>query len=198
MRAATSRASPTIESASPRFGLTSTSRTVSPYSSPSGRPIGASAGRMRIPSASTVRPSSSPEQSMPLLTTPIFSVRSMCRPPGRTAPGRATGTRWPAAMFVAPHTISSASPFSTVTRVSERRSARGCCSTDSSSPTTTFCHSPPHGMIDLTSMPSSVRRSARASGVSSTSTISRSQLSGTLIGTARGNGGRSRGTAAGP
>ena len=65
---------------------------------------------MRMPSASEVRPSSSPEHSMPLLTTPIFSVRSIRRSPGRTAPGRATGTRWPGAMFVAPHTMSSGSP----------------------------------------------------------------------------------------
>ena len=48
---------------------------------------------------------------MPLLVTPIFSVRSIRRSPGRTAPGSATGTRWPAAMFVAPHTISSGSPL---------------------------------------------------------------------------------------
>ena len=68
-----------------------------------------------MPSASAVRWSSSPEQSMPLLTTPIFSVRSMRRSPGRTAPGSATGTRWPAAMFVAPQTISSGSPSPTVT-----------------------------------------------------------------------------------
>ena len=65
--AATSRASPTIDSASPRFGLTSTSRTTSPYRSASGAPSGVSAGRIRIPSASAVRPSSSPEQSIPLL-----------------------------------------------------------------------------------------------------------------------------------
>ena len=44
-----------------------------------------------MPSASAVSPSSSPEQSIPLLTTPIFSVRSIRRSPGRTAPGSATG-----------------------------------------------------------------------------------------------------------
>ena len=114
--AATSRASPTIERASPRFGLTSTSSTVSPYSAVSSAPSGVSAGRIRIPSASTVSPSSSPEQSIPLLTTPIFSVRSIRRSPGRTAPGSATGTRWPGAMFVAPQTISSGSPAPTLTR----------------------------------------------------------------------------------
>ena len=170
--AATSRARPTIDSRSPRFGLTSISRTVSPNSSTSGRPSGVSAGRMRIPSASAVSPSSSPEQSMPLLTTPIFSVRSIRRSPGSTAPGRATGTRWPAAMFVAPHTISSGSPSPSVTRVSDSRSARGWRSTDSSSPTTTFRQSSPQRMIPLTSMPSTVNRSASCSGDRSTSTYS--------------------------
>ena len=168
--AAISRASPMIDRASPRFGLTSTSRIVSPYSSASGLPSGASAGRIRIPSASAVRPSSSPEQSIPLLTTPIFSVRSIRRSPGRTAPGSATGTRWPAAMFVAPQTISRGSPSPVVTRVSDSRSARGWRSTDSSSPTTTFRQSSPQRTMPLTSIPSSVRRSARASGLRSTST----------------------------
>ena len=71
---------------------------------------------------------------MPLLTTPIFSVRSIRRLPGRTAPGRATGTRWPGAMLVAPHTISSGSPEPVVTVVSDSRSARGWRSTVRSSP----------------------------------------------------------------
>ena len=116
---------------------------------------------MRIPSASEVMFSSSPEQSMPFETTPIFSVRSIFRSPGRTAPGSATGTRWPGAMFVAPQTISSGSlPSPSVTVVSDRRSARGCFSTVSSSPTTTFRQSLPHSSIPLTSIPSSVRRSA--------------------------------------
>ena len=43
---------------------------------------------MRIPSPSAVSRSSSPEQSIPLLTTPIFSVRSIRRSPGSTAPGQ--------------------------------------------------------------------------------------------------------------
>ena len=114
---------------------------------------------MRIPSASPVRPSSSPEQSIPLLTTPIFSVRSMRRSPGRTAPGSATGTRWPGAMFVAPQTISSGSPLPTVTRVSDSRSARGCLSTARSSPTTTFCQSVPAARCP--SLPSRAGSAAR-------------------------------------
>ena len=75
--AATSRASPTRQSASPRFGFTSTSSTQSPYRSVSALPTAVSAGRIRIPSPSTLSRSSSPEQSIPLLTIPIFSVRSM-------------------------------------------------------------------------------------------------------------------------
>jgi alkylation response protein AidB-like acyl-CoA dehydrogenase len=114
--------------------------------------------------------SSSPEHSIPFETTPIFSVRSIRRSPGRTAPGSATGTRWPAAMFVAPQTISRGSPSPVVTRVSDSRSARGWRSTDSSSPTTTFRQSTPQRSMPLTSIPSSVRRSARASGLRSTST----------------------------
>src|SRR6266550_8431838 len=104
------------------------------------------------------------------------------RPPGSTAPGKATGTRWPTAMLVAPHTISSGSPGPVVTRVSESRSARGCFSTASSSPTTTFAQSLPRRSMPLTSMPSIVRRAASSSGASSTSTSSRSHDSGTLIG----------------
>ena len=168
--AETSRASPTRQSASPRFGLTSTSRTVSPYRSDRSRPIGASGGRMRIPSASEVRRSSSPEQSIPLLTTPIFSVRSIRRSPGRTAPGRATGTRWPGAMFVAPQTIESTSSPPTRTVVSDRRSALGCFSTVSSSPTTTLRQSAPHRSMPRTSMPRTVSRSASTIGSRSMST----------------------------
>ncbi len=47
--AATSRASPTIERASPRFGFTSTSRTVSPYRAVSSAPSGVSAGQDEDP-----------------------------------------------------------------------------------------------------------------------------------------------------
>ena len=64
---------------------------------------------------------------MPWLVTPILAVRSMRRSPGRTAPGRATGTRWPAAMLVAPQTMDSGVPASsTRTVVSDSRSALGC------------------------------------------------------------------------
>src|SRR5918994_2095739 len=48
-----------------------------------------------IPSASVVRPSSAPEQSIPWLSVPWMLVTPIRRPPGRIAPGNATGTRWP-------------------------------------------------------------------------------------------------------
>ena len=51
-----------------------------------------------------------------------------------------------------------------LTRVSERRSAFGCFSTPSSSPTTTFAQSLPRRSMPLTSIPSRVRRSASCSG----------------------------------
>ncbi len=125
--AATSRASPRMLRASPRFGLTSMSSTTSPARSARPRPMAVSGGRMRMPSASPVSPSSSPLQSIPWLSTPAMRVTSMRRSPGSTEPGRATGTRWPTAMFVAPQTMeSSGSPGPTRTRVSESRPARGC------------------------------------------------------------------------
>jgi hypothetical protein len=143
---------------------------VSPYRAVSSRPRGVPGGRIRIPSASLVRLSSSPEHSIPFETTPIFSARSIRRPPGRTAPGRATGTRWPGAMFVAPQTISRTWPSPTRTVVSDSRSARGCFATVNSSPTTTERQSAPQASIPLTSMPRIVSRSASCSGVSSMST----------------------------
>ena len=80
-----------------------------------------------MPSASALRPSSAPEQSMPWLSAPWMVETPIWRPPGSTAPGKATGTRWPTAMFVAPQTIDSgASDSDTFTLVSCSRSALGC------------------------------------------------------------------------
>ena len=66
----TSRASPATHSASPRLGLTSTSRTTSPYRSSRvrARPAACRPGGSGCPVAVPVSRSSSPEQSMPLLT----------------------------------------------------------------------------------------------------------------------------------
>ena len=56
---------------------------------------------------------------MPWLSVPWMVDTPMLRPPGSTAPGSATGTRWPTAMLVAPHTIDSgASVSETLTLVS--------------------------------------------------------------------------------
>ena len=89
---------------------------------------------------------------------------------GAPHPGARRGRVDPTAMFVAPQTMSSASPSPVRTMVSDRRSAFGCFSTASSSPTTTFCQSEPQRSTLLTSMPSSVSRSASCSGVNWTST----------------------------
>ena len=92
--------------------------------------------------------------------------------------------RWPARGHLAP----------TRTRVSDSRLEPGCGATSSSSPTTTRCQSAPIRSMALTSMPSRVSRSASRSGVSSTSTSSRSQESGTRIARAApGSAGRWRG-----
>ncbi len=119
---------------------------------------------------------------MPWLCVPAMVVISMWRSPGSTEPGRATGMRWPASMLVAPQTMdSSGSPTPVRTRVRESLPELGCGMTSSSSPTTTRCQSAPIRSMALTSMPSSVRRSASCSGVDSMSTNSRSQESGTRI-----------------
>ena len=178
---ATSRASPRIERRSPRFGFTSMSITSSPRRSTSRMPSGALASRMRIPSPSSVAFSSLPEQSIPSEVTPIFSARSMSRPSGITEPTRATGTRWPGAMFFAPQTTLSVSLSEIRTFVSCNRSARGCGPTSSSSPTTNVLQSAPHRSKPRTSRPRIMSASASCSFDSSMSTNSRSQESGTLI-----------------
>ncbi len=119
---------------------------------------------------------------MPCDSVPAMVVMSMCRSPGRTEPGSATGTRWPASMLVAPQTMdSSGSPAPVRTRVRDSREELGCGATSSSSPTTIRCQSAPTRSIALTSMPSRVRRSASSSGSRSMSTNSRSHESGTRI-----------------
>ncbi len=167
--AATSRATPTIDSASPRFGLTSTSSTTSPSSGRRSAPSGSSSPepRMWIPSASSPSPSSIAEQSIPCDSTPRILVRSMRRPPVSTEPTSATGTSCPTAMLSAPHTTCSGSPEPTSTLVSHSLSAFGCRSTERSRPTTTSVQSAPETSIALTSRPRIVSSSASACGARS-------------------------------
>ena len=139
MTAATSRARPTIESASPRFGLTSTSRTTSPYRSASGTPIGVS-GRQDQDAvgvggqAAARRPSRASRCSR---RPSSRSARSGGRPAGRRRAGRPAraGRR---RCWSRRRRSRAARRSPTVTRVSDSRSARGCFSTASSSPTTTL------------------------------------------------------------
>ena len=185
VKAAISRARPTMLSASPRLGLTSTSSTVSPTTSATGEPsaISSSRPRMWMPSASVPRPSSAALHSIPWLTSPRIFVRSMRRSPGSTAPTSAVGTSWPASRFWAPHTMSSSPPaLPTSTRASHSVSAFGWRLTSRTRPTTTSVQSAPAVSIVSTSIPRIVSSSASARGERSNETYSRSQESGTRIG----------------
>ena len=171
VKAAISRASPTMLSASPRFGLTSTSSTMSPTTSASGVPSAISSPwpRMWMPSASVPRPSSMALHSIPLLTSPRILLRSMRRSPGSTAPTSAAGTSWPTSRFCAPHTIAS-SPAAPRRR--RPASATACPRSGGVSPRG---RAPPprpsnrHPAVStaLTSIPRIVSSSARARGVRS-------------------------------
>ena len=129
--AETSRASPTIDSASPRFGLTSTSRTTSPYRSASGTPSGVSGGRIRIPSASPVRP-----QLVARAEHPVADDAHLLGPLDAPVAGQdGAGQRDRHALAGrdvrrAADDLERLGRRRRVTRVSDSRSARGCCSTD--------------------------------------------------------------------
>ena len=201
--AATSRAIPTCDSASGRFGVTLTSSTSS--SSPTwparSAPTGASGDRIKIPSPASLMPSSTSLQSMPGDDTPRTSLRSSLRPPGNVAPGGAQATLPPGpGTFFAPQTTSTSScrrPRRTRTSVSF--SAPGCGRVPRTSAITTPATSRPRRSIDSTSSPTSVSCCATLSAVTPglSSTSSRSQLNETFIGIAPGSGRRARRTTAG-
>ena len=182
-RAARSRATPTMLQASGRLPSTARSKTTSctsPSASISGVPgsPGASSPRISRPAASSERPSSVPEQSMPLETTPFILRWPISKPPGRMAPTGASGTRSPTSKLWAPQTISTGSPVPASTRTRRILSAplmaeisRTRLTTTSASPSPTY------------SMPSTTRpRSSSAARSTPTSpgnwAKSRSQLSG--------------------
>ena len=114
-RLARSRAIPAMLQASGRLPSTVMSNTTSrsrPSASSSGVPgsPGISASRISSPSESSLRPSSVPEQSMPLDVTPRIVTRVIGSSAfGRSVPTGARGTRSPTSKFRAPHTISSGS-----------------------------------------------------------------------------------------
>ena len=156
---------PTIDSASPRFGLTSTSSTTSPYSSVSGAPERRVGGQDQDP----VGVAGQPE----LVARAEHAVADDAHLLGPLDPPVArqdrAGQRHRHALAGgdvrrAADDRRAARRDPTVTRVSDSRSARGWRSTESSSPTTTLRQSSPQRSMPLTSMPSSVSRSASCLG----------------------------------
>ncbi len=88
-----------------------------------------------IPAPSAPTSISVSERIIPFDSTPrSFALPSLV-PSGITAPGRATATVWPAATLGAPQTIV-CGPSPASTSVTRRRSASGCCSAESTRPTT--------------------------------------------------------------
>src|SRR5690606_7502581 len=81
---ATSRATPRMESAYPRSGVTSSSSTSSrrPSSSTTSAPIGESGGRSMIPGDFSAMPSSASEQIMPSEIRPYTFRELISNPPG--------------------------------------------------------------------------------------------------------------------
>ena len=94
--AAISRASPKWLSRSPRLGVISTSRIVSPGKrSAMDAPIFPSGDKIKRPAASCPRPSSIALQSIPSLSTPRSLLFRISVPFGNFAPGNASGTLSP-------------------------------------------------------------------------------------------------------
>ena len=158
--AATSRATPTIESRSGLFivGVTSSTWSTSGRASASGVPGSSPSGRSMIPEWSGPSPTSSSARIIPRETSPR-SGRSSSGPgkPGRSAPGRPTATVAPTPKFHAPQTICCGSAFPTSTWQSCSRSAFGCGSAASTRPTTKWPRLPP-ASVTPTSMTRSTSR----------------------------------------
>ena len=128
-RAATSRASPTMERRSTRFivGVTSSTCSWIGRTSASGVPGSCAPSSTMIPLWSTPSSSSRSERIIPRETSPR-SLRSSrgASAPGSSAPGSPTATVAPAPKFQAPHTICRGSPSPTSTWQSWSLSAFGC------------------------------------------------------------------------
>ena len=105
-----SRATPRIEKAYPRSGVTlmstaessRASRASASEPSSGSRP---SSPRRMMPEWSSPKPSSLAEASMPSETWPYVLRAAISKPPGKTAPGSVTTTLSPATKFFAPQTI---------------------------------------------------------------------------------------------
>ncbi len=132
----------------------------------------------RMPSWSSETPSSLPEHSMPLETTPFIFRRVIVKSPGRTAPTGARGTRSPTAKFEAPHTTSTGpAPSSTTTR--RMRSAPSMGAISPTRAITTSDSPSPTRSTPSTTRPRSSRAAARSAGSPSKGAKSRSHESGT-------------------
>ena len=168
-KAARSRATPAIDSASGRLASTSSSMTTSalrPSASPTGAPRGRSPLRCRMPSWSSPRPSSLAELSMPLDHSPRILRRAISMPSGITVPIVASGTRMPGSRLEAPQAICSASPSPASTSTRRMRSASGWARTSSTLATTTPSRSEPTVSIDSTDRPRLPHASAISAGSS--------------------------------
>jgi hypothetical protein len=195
--AATSRATPTWLSQSGRFGVTSTSSTVSwnPYRSSAGVPFGTGVSSSMIPEPSSPSPSSVAEQIMPQLSTPRIFDFLIWKSPGSCAPTRAKRTVRPARTFGAPQTTCTGSPVPSSTLHRLSRSASGCFSRSSTRATTTPGKARLIVSMPSTLRPAAVRRAASCAGSSSQVTKSRSQsrlIFTAHLGTGSGSAGRSR------
>ncbi len=201
--AATSRAMPMTDMASPRFGVTLRSRTCSSRFRYSRRscPTGASAGSSMIPSEASARRSSLGEHSMPWDSTPRSLAALMVTSPGSVAPTTASALFNPLRALLAPHTICTGSPLPVATRHSDSLSACGWRSQLTISATITPANGGAAGSSDSISMPAMVRRWPSSCAGHGTRTHSASQEYGTFMrrtpGTAGGTSGRSRRTASG-
>src|SRR6476659_4884521 len=175
----TSRATPTTDRQSGRFGVTlivicaSSSASAARTSCPGTT----SAGSTTSPAASSDNPSSRAEHSMPCDSTPRIVVRRIVWPPGSVAPAIAQATRMPAAAFGAPHTICSGAPVPASTVQTRRRSASGWGATAAIVATTTPVNGGATDATSSTSKPAIVSLSHSVAVSIGGSTSVRSQRS---------------------
>ena len=119
-------------------------------------PTGASAGNSNKPSILSSKSISEAPHSIPCDSIPRSLPFLILKSPGNTAPMVATGAFIPTRTFGAPHTICKGSPEPIFTVVTRKRSASGCCSTVSTSPTTTPVNAFAAGASSSTSRPNIV------------------------------------------
>ena len=192
--AARSRATPTTDIASDRFGVTERSNTTScrPSTSRTSAPSSLSPSSGRMPSWSSPSPSSRAEQSMPSETSPRILRRSSVKPPGSVAPDGAYATTMPSTTFGAPHTTVVVPAPNSMSQ-SRSLSAFGCGRTSRIRATRTPLISSPGASSASTSRPSRSSASAIVRGSAVSGTKSVSQERGTrMVSTGRGSGRRCR------